>query len=208
MIVEYYGIPGSGKTYLANLYKEQLKQEGKKFIDISRHSGMPLWLKTFYKFADYIILILPKYRWQISAYIEVCKDSIKEPDFLPLSKQYCIRDIVIYSLVYDVFSHLNRITLNDEGQLHRVLFLSVQFRVPLEYLMPVYQTFRHEGSCRYVKTTSGKAIQNIKHRNRKVCEMDEMKEEVLRDYIKAFEGVCCKMESLNHEFVDIIMNNK
>ena len=206
MIVEYFGVPGSGKTYHTNLYKEQLKYEGKKYIDISRYSAMPLWLKFLYKLADYTILILPKYRKQITEYKEVCKGCRRESTFVPFSLDYCIKDIVLYSLVYDVFCHLGRIVVNDEGQLHRVIFLSVQFGVALDKLIPVYQSFRHRVVCRYVKTTSDNIMRNIKRRNRRVCAMDELKDGMLRDYIRAFEDGCTKMESLRPEFVEIVCN--
>lgn len=206
MIVEYFGIPGCGKTYQAVLYKQQLNSKGKRYIDISRYSGMPLWLKVFYKLADYTILILPKYRKQIAKYREVCKGALKEPAFVPLSLNNCINDIVLYSLIYDVFGRLGRIVVNDEGQLHRVIFLNVQFGVALDNLIPIYHSFRHREFCRYVKTTSEIAIQNIKRRNRRACIMDELKDETLRDYIKSFEGGCSKIESFHLEFVEIVIN--
>lgn len=190
MIVEYFGIPGSGKTFQAKLFKEKLRRDGIKYIDISRHSGMPLWLKFFYKLADYFIMILPKYRKQIAEYREVCKNCPKEPAFVPFSLDYCIMDIVLYSLVNDVFSHSRNTVVNDEGQLHRILFLVVQYGCSLNRVMDIYFSHKHDETVRYVKTSVETAFQNIKIRNRKVCPMDEMDDKLLIEYVKTFEKAC------------------
>lgn len=142
MIVEYFGIPGSGKTYQVKLYKQFLKLEGKQFLDISRFSGMPLWLKVFYKIADSVILVLPKYRKQISEYKKLCKDCREESRFVPLSLNACIKDIVLYSMINDMFQHSNKIIINDEGQLHRVIFLIVQFNCSFEHAVGIYQSHK------------------------------------------------------------------
>lgn len=204
MIVEYFGVPGSGKTYHTNLYKEQLKYGGKKYIDISRYSAMPLWLKLLYKLADYTILILPKYRKEITEYKEVCKSCRRESTFVPFSLDYCIKDIVLYSLVYDVFRHFGRIVVNDEGQLHRVIFLVVQFNCSLEEALGIYKSHKHNETVRYIKTPSELAFRNIKKRNRKICPMDEMDDNFLMDYIKTFEKVCEEVICIDFNKIEVI----
>ena len=198
MIIEYYGIPGCGKTYQTNLYKQQLSQEGKQYIDISRYSGMPLWLKVFYKIADYAILVLPKYRRQIAEYRKACKNCSKEPAFVPFSLKYCIQDIVLYSLVYDVFGKFERFVINDEGRLHRVISLIVQFNPPFEEIMSIYNDNFHGEKCSYVRTSVETAFSNIKKRNRNICPMDEMDDKSLKAYMLTFYNVCEKTLNFNH----------
>ena len=137
MIIEFLGIPGSGKTYHANLLKQQMKNEGTKYIDISRYKGTPLLLKVLYKVYDFAILVLPKYRKQFWKYKKICLDSQEEPNYIPLSLDSCIKDIVLYSLVYDLFRFSKKVIVNDEGQLHRLVFLAVQFNVSFEKLLSV-----------------------------------------------------------------------
>lgn len=204
MIVEYFGIPGSGKTYQVKLYKQFLKLEGKQFLDISRFCGMPLWLKVFYKIADSVILVLPKYRKQFSEYKKLCKDCREESRFVPLSLNACIKDIVLYSMINDMFQHSNKIIINDEGQLHRVIFLIVQFNCSFEHAFGIYQSHKNKGIVRYIKTSSEQAFQNIKKRNRKVCPMDEMNDNLLKDYINAFKKVCEDVIHKDNNEVEII----
>lgn len=190
MVVEFFGIPGSGKTFQANLFKKKLRHNRIKYIDFSRHSGMPLWMKIFYKMTDYAILVLPKYRKQIAEYKEVCKDCPKAPAFISFSLDYCIKDIVLYSFVNDMFRQSETIIVNDEGQLHRVIFLIVQFNCPFDQVFDLYLSHKHNETIRYVQTSSEQAFQNIKNRNRKVCPMDEMDDNLLKEYINTFARVC------------------
>ncbi len=198
MIVEYFGIPGSGKTFQTNLYKQQLSREGKKYIDISRYIGTPLWLKALYKIADYAILVLPKYRKQIAEYKEVCKNCPKEPAFVPFSLNYCIQDIVLYSFIYDIFNKFERFVVNDEGQLHRVISLIVQFNPPFEEIMSIYQNNFHGEKCSYIRTSVETAFSNIKKRNRNICPMDEMDDQSLKAYMLTFYNICEKTLKFNH----------
>ncbi len=204
MIVEYFGIPGSGKTFQASLFKERLWQEGIKYIDISRYSGMPLWLKVFYKLADYAILVLPKYRKQIAEYKAACKDCPKDPAFVPFTLDYCIKDIVLYSFVNDIFRRSEKTFVNDEGRLHRVVFLIVQFNCPFEPVFGIYLSHKHNETIRYVHTSSEQAFQNIKNRNRKVCPMDEMDDKLLKEYIGTFEVVCEEVTNNYSSAIEIV----
>lgn len=201
MIVEFFGIPGSGKTYQANLYKQQLQLEGKKYLDISRFSGMPLWLKLCYKLADFAILVLPKYRKQIAEYREACYDCLAEPAFVPISLDYCIKDIVLYSLVYDVFGNSRNIILNDEGQLHKIIVLIVQYCCPIDEVMKIYLSHKHRIEIKHIKTSLNKAFNNIKQRNRNVCPMDKMDDDKIIEFLRKFETVCYEVDHINKSII-------
>lgn len=184
MVVEYFGIPGSGKTYKANQYKSQLKDTRIKYVDISRHSGMPLWLKVFYKLADFTICIVPKYRELIREISAI--DSRREPRFLMLSKDYCIKDIVLSIFLQDLFIRCKKEALNDEGILQRIATFSVLYSVDINALLDSCKHnitgVRHV----FVDISIEDAYRNIRFRNRHVCQMDEMSDDILMGYLEAF----------------------
>lgn len=190
MIVEYLGIPGSGKTYNKQLYIELLSKERRKWLDISRWKGMPLGLKLFYKFFDYFIFLIPKYRKLFKQYKEACFIKSNNSKYFPLSFETCLRDIVQASFLHDYFGEWNCIVLNDEGQLQRIVTMAVQFEVNLEDLMSVYLAEKHLEETRFVKISINDAFCNIKARNRHDCEMDEMNDEMLKNYLNDFDNAC------------------
>ena len=190
MIIEYIGIPGCGKTYQANLYKQKIKTEGKKYLDISRHKGSPLWLKAFYKIANYGICLMPKYKSQIRQYYLACNECSDKPRYFPLPLKICIRDIVLSSLLHFLFAKTQRVILNDEGQLLKIAVLIVQYDVDIQKIMQVYNTEKHFEDIRYIQISVEEAFVNIRKRNRHVCEMDEMKDDELMAYLNKFDQVC------------------
>ena len=185
MIVEYFGIPGSGKTYKANLYKGQLKEKGINCQDISRHSGMSLWLKVFYKLADYTICLLPKYR-ELAYKISVI-ESRESPKFLNLTREYCIKDIVLSIFLHDMFKKSKNVVLNDEGILQRIATLSVIYSIDIYELLEFCKQNILGVQHTFVDISTEDAYRNIKSRNRHVCQMDEMSDGTLYEYLEAFD---------------------
>lgn len=193
MYIEYLGIPGCGKTFWKDKYLEQLRADGGALLDVSRQKVMPLWLKVFYKLAESFLLQLPRYKNETREYEEVCKGCRKEPKYLPFSLAYCIKDIVLASFLHDIFGG-KKIYVNDEGQLQRVVFLVVQYGVPLDALLPIYMKYRGDVKTIYVKTEVETAIANIRRRNRHVCPMDELTDNELKVYEQECYDCCEQLE--------------
>lgn len=190
MFEEYLGIPGSGKTFFTHIYKKQLESENRQFKDISRQKSMSLLLKVFYKLADYAIYVIPKYRKQFFLYRKACIGCREVPKYIPFSLEYCIKDIVLASLLHDVFSNSKNIILNDEGELQRIVFLAVQYNVPLDKLLIVWQKYKSNIHTKYIRISPSNAFLNIKKRNRHVCPMDELNNRLLQEYLEEFNKGC------------------
>ena len=186
MIVEYFGIPGGGKTYHANLYKMQLKATGQAFLDISRHKRMPLRIKLLYKIADYAILFLPKYRKQINLYKKKCKDC--NADVSRLDGR--IKNIVLCSFIYHMMSKTKKIIINDEGQLHWILLICARNNCSMKNLLPIYSFNKHADICRCVNVSIERAFQQIRLRNQHVCYIDEMDDGDLLNYLSDCDKSC------------------
>lgn len=195
MIIEFLGVPGCGKTYYANLYKNELNIKGISYIDLSRWRGMPLWLKVFYKFADKAYLFFPKYRVLRNRFRALCKDVYgKEPKYLPFSVEYCIGRIISSVFLQDIFGGGNSVVINDEGLMQWVVFLSVQYNVLVDKCIEIIQPFNVNCKTKFIDIPVETAFANIKKRNRHVCPMDEMKDDELLRYLEEFNCLCHKVE--------------
>ncbi len=200
MIIEYLGMPGSGKTFRLNQYKQKIVDKGVPFLDVSRYSGMSILAKLFYKIADLLILVIPKYRLKMKHYKEGCTtipfDSNKEAAFLNTSFDCCIKDIVLAIFIHDVFKKSNWIVLNDEGLLHRITMVIVLYGVDLNRIMEVYHREKHHVETIFVDTSVENAFLNIRNRNRHVCGFDEMDDEMLYGYLNLYDKVSRKVFEL------------
>ena len=204
MVIEFLGLPGSGKTYFANKFKYSMRMQGKKYIDISRHSQSPLYIKFIYKVLDNLVYVLPNYRTLISNLRKLSENIIRSPKFLPFSFEYCIRDVVMSVLCQSLLEKNKCIFINDEGVLHKMVFLSVQFDIPINKILSACG-YSNRIRTIYIKTTCEKALSNIKKRNRHVCSMDELDDKILFDYLGKYFDSCelvsnlIKMEYINNE---------
>lgn len=190
MIVEYFGIPGSGKTFQANIYRLSLDKQRTPYLDISRHKGMALWLKGLYKLADAATYIIPKYRSLSRKLQNTCDTCLKAPKYLSLSMAYCVRDIVLSSLLHDVFDNWKRVIINDEGMLQRVATLAVLYNADVKGVLSVCWLGKKSIQNVMVDISVDEAFQNIRGRNRHACEMDELDDDMLYSYLKAFGKTC------------------
>jgi hypothetical protein len=189
MIIEYLGLPGSGKSYQASILKQKLGKEEKKFLDISRYSNMPIFLKFFYKFADLIVLLCPNYRKLYHKYLENC-DGALTPLFVPLTLDYCIRDILLAHFLHKVFANSNKTIIIDEGGLHRITFLATNFNISIERIMSIYESEKQASYTIMVDTSIDRALDNITLRNRHTCLMDELPPHILLKYLNTFQAKC------------------
>lgn len=191
MIIEYLGVPGSGKSFLANKYKEELKAKEIPFLDLSRWKGMPLWLKVFYKITDKCLFVLPKYRKLRGSLKKICKKYAHvQPSYLPFSIDYCIERIVSSVLLQDVFGKCKKITINDEGLLQWVVFLNVQYGIDIKNILNQLKPFSPNVKVQLIDISIEQAFENIKKRNRHICPMDEMADCTLVNYLEDFHNGC------------------
>lgn len=197
MIVEYFGIPGCGKTYQANLYKKELERKGIAYIDLSRWKGTPLWLKIFFKVTDKLFVIWPKYRNMRCRLRNLCKDVYsKKKKYLPFSVNYCIDRIISSVFLEDVFGNCNKIAINDEGLMQWVIFLNVQYGVEISDILLYIEPFNCQASMTFIDTHISNALDNIRKRNRHICPMDEMEDMALKGYLEDFYSACVHTVSL------------
>ena len=181
MIVEFYGIPGSGKTYCADIYKRQLAQDEVPYIDLSRCSKTPLWLKILYKIVDKCIYFVPRY-YKINRKLRsLCRQA--KPKYLPFSLHYCVNRIVCSIFLQDFFGKRKKIAINDEGLFQWIAFLSVQYGVAVDSVKTILPPVNVNCKNVYVQKSIENAFANIKQRNRHVCPMDEMPDDDLKNYL-------------------------
>ncbi|GEM_PF-6492600 len=191
MIVDLFGIPGCGKTFYSKDLRKRMIKADLPCVDISRFNGMPLWLKICYKLADFAICLLPKYRKQkkVIKSLFISCENVKSK-YVPFSLDYCINDIVLSTLIHDICNKLKIFCVNDEGQIQRYVFLMIQFGIPFDRLFSVYKQYNDNSFTIYLMSNVECAFSNIKNRNRHVCPMDEISDDILKMYLNDFYVGC------------------
>lgn len=195
MVIEFLGIPGSGKTYYANELKKSLKSKGSVLGDFSRCHSSPFIIKLINIVLDKLQLIIPKYRKIRKKIRKLCRDKKNTtPKYLPFSQAYCINRILAALFLRELFDKTEIQIINDEGLLQWVCFLCVQYDISLDAILDILPPFNRNTLIYYVDTSINQAIENIKMRNRHDCEMDFMDERMLKNYIEEFFAICKSIE--------------
>src|SRR5574344_1971974 len=170
MLVEFFGIPGSGKTYQASLYKARLQKQGAAYFDLSRKKETSIFLKIFYKILDKTLRYWPSYkRMYLSLQDIYKKGGLENPKYLPFSVDYCVNRILQSLFLWKVCGKSAKIFFNDEGLFQWIAFFVVQYAVPLEKIIEALKLSNHNVQVQFVDVFEEKAFLNIKKRDRHVC---------------------------------------
>lgn len=184
MIVECMGLPGSGKTYLANQIVAGLKLEGYSavnFVDRSRHH-------FFYRVLFWVLrknVIINQFYRSIRQEYSKCIGEMKDVYNTGLNDYY-LTELVVYKILYSRFVNAKKYYIFDEGILHMLASISALYGVERENLLFPFKDIKQECARIYVRTSVDDSIKSIKQRDRHECEMDEFSDSELEKYISDF----------------------
>lgn len=193
MLIDYIGIPGCGKTYQTNLAKVYCLKEGISFVDISHGKNASLFVKLLLVLSEKSLLLTSDYKRCVSHF--KTRASQASPKYLPFSLEYCVQRILGAKILAKLFRDCRKVAFNDEGVFQWVVFLSLQYGIPIKEIIDTCSLEKVDSHTIYISISEMAAFGNIKKRNRHVCEMDEMRDSELMDYLKEFNNSC---NQLNH----------
>lgn len=205
MLIDYVGLPGCGKTYQTNLAKDYCKSKSISFIDFSHGKNAPFLIKVILLTIEKGLLYTTRYKRNLLEIKKKCLYS--DPRFLPFSLEYCVQRIMCAKALYNIYGRSKKVVFDDEGIFQWVVFLHLQYGVPLEYILNIFSFHECDMHTIYVDISVEQSMKNIKGRNRHVCEMDEMCDETLIVYLKEFKDACDRLDkrlNFNRNFDEII----
>ena len=178
MIIELFGVPGSGKTYFAtNLCKSN------NYIDYHKYR-YSFFGKILMKFR--FLLYKKSYRYKedlkfVNEYL--MKHNLKVSSFM--RDNYILQLSFFHSKLNDKYSDsINKIIVFDEGIIQSITALTYENELPMFAAKDLFHYFKFDhAKYYYVKTNIDMTIENIKKRNRKVCEIDYLEGEELREFL-------------------------
>lgn len=198
MIVELFGLPGSGKSYIANGLIAELKERNIRAVNMTEYMNNTfvgkvekklllygIQLGVFEKSRKKIIDMLPQHKTWVSMY------GIYE------SANYPINMIVLNLLVQKQKTD-NVIYIYDEGVVHSIVKMMADFEldnsVTKALIECVIKTISSSGGIViYNMATVETCIQSIKTRNRHVCVFDELSTEKLYKILNNYKSYCDKI---------------
>jgi len=203
MIIDFVGIPGCGKSFLAHELEIKMRKDNYRVYNMSREKITPLKLKIIFKISEKLILLLPSYR-KAKHQIE-CKLS----DYLLSQSLYFKNDLsrILDNILTHTFIHRNfqsgpAIYLNDEGILHKLLYLYVHYDVPITSITEVYSLLQCNVKNVIIHNEVENSLFYIRSRNRHDCIMDDLDDTSLVMYLEKFYSAIAAVNLSGYIYID------
>lgn len=188
MIIEFTGLPGCGKTYLAS----ELVRRGIVRENMVQKERTVLWFKIIWRIGERIVpLLSPGYRKRLRLLQSAFADAGRQKAlFADRDIMYDIKRIAFLRYLYDRYEDKADIYLFDEGILQSFLNIFVYFHIDMKSYISLIGDFL-AGNILLIelKTSPGQAYGAIRRRNRHAARFDELQDEELNAFLDRFSGV-------------------
>lgn len=177
MIIELYGCPGCGKTYLINQVTGQTET-----VAMSKN-----WIKNILLYiAKRISLLTPESIKLKKKILKCVKQENEKFLYVDRSVKYFINNIVM--LVFG-YRHINKNIYMAEGIVHRVISMAVNFGWEtdvIDSIMESLSDIMNKVTPFYLEVNVNTCFESIKKRNRHENQMDELDDQKLLKFLKAY----------------------
>lgn len=180
MKIEFFGPPGSGKTYLRELVTGENRQQ------IREKATNPILTKIKYLSRYSPISIV--YRYKIR---RILADEKLEYRYHDTSVNSMIDSIVLVATTYKLNLKAGKIL--DEGIIQRIISFGINYELSTKTIIQIIDLFKEnieDVRVIYVYLSVPDIIDSIKKRNRKESKMDFFDENVLINFVTTYEQVC------------------
>lgn len=178
MIVELYGCPGCGKTYLVHKITG-----GDKTIAMSDNR-----IKSYLiKLAKKMSLFTPEALKLKKTILDIIEKENQCRIYINRSAEYFIDNIVLLAFGY---RHIKKDMIMAEGLIHRVVSMAVNFGWDEDVVDRIIDTLSIQLSDVkpfYLYVEPDVCFKSVKERNRHETEMDELQDDKLKSYIQDFK---------------------
>lgn len=203
--IELFGIPGSGKSY----FTKRLVGRNKKLKNYILWERSSIIGRIVKKIAMFTISFFysSKIKCMSDKYIET--SSVEALYTAHKDIQEYFERIIYLMFIYRLAAMFKISIVTDEGILHTVATMVVDFDVTLKNRNQIYKLISDTDLCIYNHVSVDKAIESIRVRDRHVTQIDDLSPEKLNQFLMGYSQACDSLyaESQANQLVSIDRDN-
>ncbi|NQK45296.1 hypothetical protein HO505_05100 [Streptococcus suis] len=180
MNIEFFGPPGTGKTYITEKLTGISRQEQK---DNSHKKSIRL-LKNFSKYSPLSLF----YRYKIK---KVLSGKVLHYHYHDTSLEEMIDSIVLVATSYRL--NLRPDGILDEGLVQRVVSMGINFQLSKNTILGLIELFSlplSDVKVVFISMDKSKILRSIQERGRKESKMDYFEDDKLTNFVEQYIEVC------------------
>lgn len=196
MIVEVFGMPGSGKSYFANRLVKEMEKDGIKAVNMTEYMNTTVLGRAEKKVLYY--MIQASFRASnIKNKVISCIPNNKnwKSEFqIYHSAEFCINTLSLILYIQRKYTK-KKVYIFDEGALHTIIKMLADFNISVEETQKlkayvIKKIKKNNGIMIYNQISVDDCIKSIKKRNRHVCAFDEFSGEKLVSILNKYQKAC------------------
>lgn len=196
MIIEFMGLPGSGKTYLCNALVQNLQEDEIRAVNL-----VDRFRTDFkYKIAHHIAMLGAKVHPVFFRMRREMRSILK--NYLTKKAAYSTADIyryvdqlLEYCFLYYFLKNRKKVYIFDEGIYQQMATMMTNFEVSRsdieKLLVIIVEHVRIQ--CVAYEATVEQALWSIQERNRHTCFIDELSGAALLDFLETYQHSCMEL---------------
>ena len=187
MIIDFCGLPGSGKSFYANAFSQRCLSNKIICINLTDRIYFHLLWKIYFRVLKFFFFKTTKCRRKKSEMKNILAEYLNRSALFNKSTvRYYIDSLLFIRYLHAKYKNKTHIYIYDEGVIQQFATMIANFKIPIATIKCVYETLQDDVKTIFFESTINRSFELMRKRNRHVCSIDELTENQAKDFLLSY----------------------
>lgn len=187
MVIDFCGLPGSGKSYYANALSQRFRLNKIRCINLTDRIYFHLLWKVYFRLLKFFFFKTAECRSKRREIKKILVEYLNRPALFNKSTVcYYIDSLLFIQYLHARHKNGAGIYVYDEGVIQQFANMIVNFEIPVATMKCVYETLRDDVRTIFFESTVKRSFELMKKRNRHACSLDELTDDQTKDFLHSY----------------------
>lgn len=189
MVVDFCGLPGSGKSFYANAFSQRCRSNRITCVNLTDRIYFHLLWKIYFRLLKFFFFKTAKCRKKRSKMKNILAEYLNRPAlFNNGTVCYYIDSLLFIQYLHAKYKNKTRIYIYDEGVTQQFANMIVNFEIPIATVKCVYEMLQDDAKTIFFESTVNRSFELMRKRNRHACSIDELTENQTKDFLLSYNN--------------------